>query len=127
MQKQRLTLKAKALSFKTIEDLSNFDKELDEIKTKLDEVKSNIDKLEYPNVQLKPNAEKSAKDKFKEKLNDKADVKSISEVLPKDWSEKIKKYNEVFNKIGSFIDTNGLKKRFAQTDSPQLVISQKVY
>ncbi|UWV77553.1 hypothetical protein [Mycoplasmopsis cynos] len=61
--------------------------------------------------------EKSAKDKFKEKLNDKADVKSISEVLPKDWSEKIKKYNEVFNKIGSFIDTNGLKKRFAQTDS----------
>ncbi|WAM07787.1 hypothetical protein [Mycoplasmopsis cynos] len=70
---------------------------------------------------------KSAKDKFKEKLNDKADVKSISEVLPKDWSEKIKKYNEVFNKIGSFIDTNGLKKRFAQTDSAQLVISQKVY
>ncbi|WP_322961829.1 hypothetical protein RRG51_02835 [Mycoplasmopsis cynos] len=115
--KAKDTLKAKALSFKTIEDLSNFDKELDEIKTKLDEVKSNIDKLEYPNVQLKPNAEKSAKDKFKEKLNDKADVKSISEVLPKDWSEKIKKYNEVFNKIGSFIDTNGLKKRFAQTDS----------
>ncbi|UWV80332.1 hypothetical protein RRG46_02630 [Mycoplasmopsis cynos] len=115
--KAKATLKAKASGFKTIEKLNEFDKELDLIKTKLDEVKSNIDKLEYPSVQLNPKAEKSAKDKFKEKLNDKTDVKSISEVLPKDWSEKIKKYSKVFSEIGNFIDTNGLKKRFAQTDN----------
>ncbi|WP_322941290.1 hypothetical protein RRG48_05785 [Mycoplasmopsis canis] len=103
---------------KKIEELVLLGKEIEQVNNKLVEVIKNIDELPYPDVpKLKEGVEIPAKDKFKEKLNDKADVKSISEVLPKDWSEKIKKYNEVFNKIGSFIDTNGLKKRFAQTDS----------
>ncbi|MCU9933190.1 hypothetical protein NWQ33_04845 [Mycoplasmopsis cynos] len=117
--KAKATLKTKALSFKTIEELSKFDEQLDQIKSKLDEVISNIDKLEYPNVNLNPNKEKSAKNKFKEKLNDKADVKSISEVLPKDWSEKIKKYGKVFAALNGFLEKNNienLNKRFAQTD-----------
>ncbi|UWV81666.1 hypothetical protein [Mycoplasmopsis cynos] len=117
--KAKVTLKTKALSFKTIEELNKFDEQLDQIKSKLDEVISNIDKLEYPNVNLNPNKEKSFKNKFKEKLNDKADVKSISEVLQKIEVKKSKNMAKVFAALNGFLEKNNienLNKRFAQTD-----------
>ncbi|UWV83265.1 hypothetical protein [Mycoplasmopsis cynos] len=73
--------------------------------------------MEYPNPQLKSNVEIHAKAKFKEKLNILIKEEDILKVLPSDWAEKVKKYNEVFIKIGTFIKTYSLKKGFAQTDN----------
>ncbi|MCU9933079.1 hypothetical protein NWQ33_04130 [Mycoplasmopsis cynos] len=73
--------------------------------------------MEYPNPQLKFNVEIHAKAKFKAKLNILIKEEDILKVLPSDWAEKVKKYNEVFIKIGTFIKTDSLKKGFAQTDN----------
>ncbi|WP_322941787.1 hypothetical protein RRG48_04630 [Mycoplasmopsis canis] len=96
---------------------------LKEFKTKLNKIKDalakaikDIDALPYPKVQLNLKKEKFAKDKFKDKLNTLTKVDEISKVLPTDWADKIKKYNEVFETIKNFINTDSLKKRFAQTD-----------
>ncbi|CCP23979.1 proline-rich domain-containing protein [Mycoplasmopsis cynos] len=96
---------------------------LKEFKTKLNKIKDalakaikDIDALPYPKVQLNLQKEKFAKDKFKDKLNTLTKVDEISKVLPTDWADKIKKYNEVFETIKNFINTDSLKKRFAQTD-----------
>ncbi|WP_322960277.1 hypothetical protein [Mycoplasmopsis cynos] len=107
---------------KKIEKLNEFDKQLDQIKLKLDEVISNINKLPYPekDIKLDKNKEKSAKDKFKEKLNDKSTANEISNVLPSDWEAKIKKYNDVLSSLSSLLNNSqitNLKKGFLQTDN----------
>ncbi|WP_322959242.1 hypothetical protein RRG53_00470 [Mycoplasmopsis cynos] len=107
---------------KKLEKLNKFDKELDQINKKLEEVISNIDKLPYPEKDIKLNSstEKSAKAKFKEKLNDKATLEEISSVLPSDWEAKIKKYNEAINSLILLLNNTkivNLKKGFIQTDN----------
>nr|WP_235670894.1 hypothetical protein [Mycoplasmopsis cynos] len=102
---------------KKIEKLNEFDKQLDQIKLKLDEVISNINKLPYPkkDIKLDKNKEKSAKDRFKEKLNDKSTVNEISNVLPSDWEAKIKKYNDVLSSLSNLLNNSqitNLKKDF---------------
>ncbi|WP_322960388.1 hypothetical protein [Mycoplasmopsis cynos] len=97
--------------------LVSFEAELKNIKDALAKAIKDIDALPYPEVQLNPQKEKSAKEKFKDKLNTLTKVVEISKVLPTDWAEKIKKYNDVFKTIGDFINTNNLKKGFVQTDN----------
>ncbi|WAM04749.1 hypothetical protein [Mycoplasmopsis cynos] len=97
--------------------LVSFEAELKNIKDALAKAIKDIDALPYPEVQLNPEKEKFAKDKFKDKLNTLTKVDEISKVLPRDWADKIKKYNDVFKTIGDFINTNNLKKGFVQTDS----------
>ncbi|WP_322959379.1 hypothetical protein RRG53_01440 [Mycoplasmopsis cynos] len=97
--------------------LVSFEAELKNIKDALAKAIKDINALPYPEVQLNPQKEKSAKDKFKDKLNTLTKVVEISKVLPTDWAEKIKKYNDVFKTIGDFINTNNLKKGFVQTDN----------
>ncbi|TQC54650.1 hypothetical protein [Mycoplasmopsis cynos] len=96
--------------------LVSFEAELKNIKDALTKAIKDIDALPYPEVQLNPQKEKFAKEKFKDKLNTLTKVDEISKVLPTDWADKIKKYNEVFETIKNFINTDSLKKRFAQTD-----------
>ncbi|UWV92845.1 hypothetical protein [Mycoplasmopsis cynos] len=95
----------------------SFEAELKNIKDALAKAIKDIDALPYPEVQLNPEKEKFAKDKFKDKLNTLTKIDEISKVLPRDWADKIKKYNDVFKTIGDFINTNNLKKGFVQTDS----------
>ncbi|MCU9935608.1 hypothetical protein NWP96_00040 [Mycoplasmopsis cynos] len=118
-------LKAKVTSIMNEENVKDDDKlkKLDELKTDLDQIKTKlvsvikeIDDLPYPKgIKLSGN-EKTAKDKFKEKLNDKTTVDEITKVLPEGWKNKITKYQKVFDKIGNFINTSNLRKRFVQTD-----------
>ncbi|CCP23847.1 hypothetical protein [Mycoplasmopsis cynos] len=118
-------LKAKVTSIMNEENVKDDDKlkKLDELKTALEQIKTKlvsvikeIDDLPYPKgIKLSGN-EKTAKDKFKEKLNDKTTVDEITKVLPKGWKDKIEKYQKVFDKIGNFINTSNLRKRFVQTD-----------
>ncbi|WAM05557.1 hypothetical protein OM999_04420 [Mycoplasmopsis cynos] len=96
--------------------LKEFKTKLNKIKDALAKAVKDIDALPYPKVQLNLQKEKFAKDKFKDKLNTLTKVDEISKVLPTDWADKIKKYNEVFETIKNFINTDSLKKRFAQTD-----------
>ncbi|VEU64465.1 hypothetical protein [Mycoplasmopsis cynos] len=97
--------------------LVSFEAELKNIKDALTKAIKDIDALPYPEVQLNPQKEKFAKEKFKDKLNTLTKVDEISKVLPTDWAEKINKYNDVFKTIGDFINTNNLKKGFVQTDN----------
>ncbi|CCP23849.1 hypothetical protein [Mycoplasmopsis cynos] len=97
--------------------LVSFEAELKNIKDALAKAIKDIDALPYPEVQLNPQKEKFAKDKFKDKLNTLTKVDEISKVLPTNWAEKINKYNDVFKTIGDFINTNNLKKGFVQTDN----------
>ncbi|WP_322949426.1 hypothetical protein RRG44_02105 [Mycoplasmopsis cynos] len=118
-------LKAKVTSIINEENVKNDDKlkKLDELKTTLEQIKTKlvsiikeINDLPYPKgIKLSGN-EKTAKDKFKEKLNDKTTVDEITKVLPEGWKDKITKYQKVFDKIGNFINTSNLRKRFVQTD-----------
>ncbi|WP_322960389.1 hypothetical protein [Mycoplasmopsis cynos] len=118
-------LKAKVTSIMNEENVKDDDKlkKLDELKTDLDQIKTKlvsvikeIDDLPYPKgIKLSGN-EKTTKDKFKEKLNDKTTVDEITKVLPEGWKDKITKYQKVFDKIGNFINTSNLRKRFVQTD-----------
>ncbi|WAM08499.1 hypothetical protein RRG46_00825 [Mycoplasmopsis cynos] len=118
-------LKAKVTSIMNEENVKDDDKlkKLDELKTDLDQIKTKlvsvikeIDDLPYPKgIKLSGN-EKTAEDKFKEKLNDKTTVDEITKVLPEGWKDKITKYQKVFDKIGNFINTSNLRKRFVQTD-----------
>ncbi|WP_322949432.1 hypothetical protein RRG44_02120 [Mycoplasmopsis cynos] len=122
----KTTLKAKVEEIKNevnktetekLMNLTTFETELNKIKKALTKIIKDIEALEYPNPQLKPNVEIHAKAKFKEKLNILIKEEDILKVLPSDWAEKVKKYNEVFIKIGTFIKTDSLKKGFAQTDN----------
>ncbi|WP_322961452.1 hypothetical protein [Mycoplasmopsis cynos] len=97
--------------------LVSFEAELKNIKDALAKAINDINALPYPEVQLNSEKEKFAKDKFKDKLNTLTKVDEISKVLPTDWADKIKKYNDVFKTIGDFINTNNLKKGFVQTDN----------
>ncbi|UWV83269.1 hypothetical protein [Mycoplasmopsis cynos] len=102
--------------------LVSFEAELKNIKDALAKAIKDINASLYPEVQLNPQKEKSAKDKFKDKLNTLTKVVEISKVLPTDWAEKIKKYNDVFKTIGDFINTNNLKKKVLF----KLIIQQQV-
>ncbi|WAM04290.1 hypothetical protein [Mycoplasmopsis cynos] len=106
---------------KKIEELVLLGKEIEQVNNKLVEVIKNIDELPYPNQPaLKKGAEISAKDKFKEKLNNLTNIKDIENVLPSNWKNNITMYNEVFKLIKDLIKEGkrtNLIKRFIQTDN----------
>ncbi|WP_322960148.1 hypothetical protein [Mycoplasmopsis cynos] len=123
-------LKDKVTSIKNENSTKNDDKlkKLDELKTTLEQIKTKlanvikeIDDLPYPDKPtLKKGDEVNAKDKFKGKLDNLIDAKEIEKVLPIDWKDKVKKYNEIFKLLNGFLDAgriNNLIKRFIQTDN----------
>ncbi|WP_322960150.1 hypothetical protein [Mycoplasmopsis cynos] len=127
--KAKRTLKSKVNEIKNkseeenkkIEELVLLGKEIEQVNNKLVEVIKNIDELPYPNQPaLKKGAEISAKDKFKEKLNNLTNIKDIENVLPSNWKNNITMYNEVFKLIKDLIKEGkrtNLIKRFIQTDN----------
>ncbi|MCU9935628.1 hypothetical protein NWP96_00145 [Mycoplasmopsis cynos] len=133
----KTTLKAKVEEIKNevnktetekLMNLTTFETELNKIKKALTKIIKDIEALEYPNPQLKKfNVEIHAKAKFKEKLNILIKEEDILKVLPSDWAEKVKKYNEVFIKIGTFIKTYSLKKVLHKQITQPIKVEQKNY
>ncbi|UWV94055.1 hypothetical protein NW062_01985 [Mycoplasmopsis cynos] len=124
MLKDKVTSIKNENSTKNDDKLKKLDKlknTLEQIKTKLANVIKEIDDLPYPDKPtLKKGDEVNAKDKFKGKLDNLIDAKEIEKVLPIDWKDKVKKYNEIFKLLNGFLDAgriNNLIKRFIQTDN----------
>ncbi|WAM05019.1 hypothetical protein ONA01_02480 [Mycoplasmopsis cynos] len=100
---------------KKLEELSDLNKKLIQIKEELDKTISKIDSLPYPNSEK--NDIPLAKDYLKSKLNSLTTIEQIKGTIPSDLEEKIKKYNEIlklgFGLFEKFPERNkkGLKDR----------------
>ncbi|VEU64815.1 hypothetical protein [Mycoplasmopsis cynos] len=121
---ENIKKEAKKTEAEKLAKLNDFEVKLKNIKDVLAKVINDIEALPYPGkeISLSRKDEKSAKEKFREKLNSLTEVNKISQVLPSDWKEKIKKYNEIFKLLKGFIDDarlNNLLKRFKQTDNSE--------
>nr|AIZ47375.1 hemagglutinin A [Mycoplasmopsis cynos] len=103
---------------KKLEELSDLNKKLIQIKEELDKTISKIDSLPYPNSEK--NDIPLAKDYLKSKLNSLTTIEQIKGTIPSDLEEKIKKYNEIlklgFGLFEKFPEKNkkGLNARLAR-------------
>nr|AIZ47383.1 hemagglutinin A [Mycoplasmopsis cynos] len=103
---------------KKLEELSDLNKKLIQIKEELDKTISKIDSLPYPNSEK--NDIPLAKDYLKSKLNSLTTIEQIKGTIPSDLEEKIKKYNEIlklgFGLFEKFPERNkkGLNDRLAR-------------
>nr|AIZ47376.1 hemagglutinin A [Mycoplasmopsis cynos] len=103
---------------KKLEELSDLNKKLIQIKEELDKTISKIDSLPYPNSEK--NDIPLAKDYLKSKLNSLTTIEQIKGTIPSDLKEKIKKYNEIlklgFGLFEKFPEKNkkGLNARLAR-------------
>nr|AIZ47380.1 hemagglutinin A [Mycoplasmopsis cynos] len=103
---------------KKLEELSDLNKKLIQIKEELDKTISKIDSLPYPNSEK--NDIPLAKDYLKSKLNSLTTIEQIKGTIPSDLEEKVKKYNEIlklgFGLFEKFPEKNkkGLNARLAR-------------